>query len=341
MSISSDIFVHRNRLILLEDRVGAITRREVSELVDRLVSKFRAISRQKSLSASDKAHAEVLYRAIRELRPGAIAGLSSIAAKLLPTMAEIVIVETARAGASLSVAGYAAADTIVAGSIVGISKAQVLSALRIETPHIFQAGARASAVDAMNKVLRREVASMFAGEKSLDAVTKAIAPLAKRSLGANAEALARTAVMTASNNAALAVYRKMDEVQYSMWSAAFDFRTCPRCGALNGRVYRKGNEPPMPAHPRCRCAWVPVPRGYKGKVDTFRKDDARLTAATDHDFDRWLRQQTPAVQSATLGSDAKWRAWKSNRVTLSELVSRDGSIRTDKELAAMLSKKRR
>lgn len=63
--------------------------------------------------------------------------------------------------------------------------------------------------------------------------------------------------------AAVAVYREQ-AVMYASWQTEHDARVCPACarneaeGALLlGEAYPSGNAWP-PAHPRCRCALMPV-----------------------------------------------------------------------------------
>lgn len=52
------------------------------------------------------------------------------------------------------------------------------------------------------------------------------------------------------------------------WSTAGDELVCPRCAAMNGKVYTIEEARGMiPLHPNCRCAWLPVeekPKQAKG-----------------------------------------------------------------------------
>ena len=43
-----------------------------------------------------------------------------------------------------------------------------------------------------------------------------------------------------------------------MWHASLDIKTCDSCRALHGQVFDIDNAPDNPAHPRCRCTWLPV-----------------------------------------------------------------------------------
>lgn len=47
-------------------------------------------------------------------------------------------------------------------------------------------------------------------------------------------------------------------VQRVRYCAVEDGRTCTTCLPRNGRTYRLGSEPHLPAHPNCRCWYEPV-----------------------------------------------------------------------------------
>jgi len=76
------------------------------------------------------------------------------------------------------------------------------------------------------------------------------------------ELIARTEILRASNNGALAIYeRNQDVLRGWQWTATKDERTCPICGALDGQIFRFGSQhlpPPTGSHPRCRCTPTPV-----------------------------------------------------------------------------------
>ena len=51
------------------------------------------------------------------------------------------------------------------------------------------------------------------------------------------------------------------------WHASIDIKTCDTCRSLHGQVFDIDNAPDNPAHPRCRCTWLPV--FSEGKVGNF------------------------------------------------------------------------
>lgn len=80
-----------------------------------------------------------------------------------------------------------------------------------------------------------------------------------------AETIARTETVRVFNQASLARYEQHG-IRMVEWITAGDERVDPDiCEPLEGERFLIGNEPDNPAHPRCRCAWLPVilggPRG--------------------------------------------------------------------------------
>lgn len=74
--------------------------------------------------------------------------------------------------------------------------------------------------------------------------------------------IARTEILRASNLGALATYEANRDILSGWeWVSARDERTCPQCGALDGKRFKFGdtmNIPPSGSHPGCRCTVVPV-----------------------------------------------------------------------------------
>jgi SPP1 gp7 family putative phage head morphogenesis protein len=77
-----------------------------------------------------------------------------------------------------------------------------------------------------------------------------------------AMALAQTETIRAHAEASLTRFERygLDQVNgRAEWIAAKDSRTCPKCKAVDGVVYRiQDARGLIPMHPRCRCAWLPV-----------------------------------------------------------------------------------
>lgn len=73
----------------------------------------------------------------------------------------------------------------------------------------------------------------------------------------NAERLVRTETMHYLNEGAKDRYRKVG-IEKVKWCTAPDERTCPRCGDLDEREFDINDTPIIPAHPRCRCTYIPI-----------------------------------------------------------------------------------
>ena len=68
---------------------------------------------------------------------------------------------------------------------------------------------------------------------------------------------ARTITTAVANEAQMDSYKK-DGVKQYQWVATFDERTCPACGAKDGKKYPMGNGDYPPLHPNCRCTTIAV-----------------------------------------------------------------------------------
>jgi SPP1 gp7 family putative phage head morphogenesis protein len=83
-----------------------------------------------------------------------------------------------------------------------------------------------------------------------------------------ADMIARTELMRAMNLAKADLLEANDDlVEDKKWLAADDARTCDDCMDMDGltetELEDQGFDTEMPAHPRCRCTWVPVLKTWK------------------------------------------------------------------------------
>lgn len=72
-----------------------------------------------------------------------------------------------------------------------------------------------------------------------------------------ADALVRTELAHIQTQAAQKRYEDYGVQMFEIW-ADEDERRCEVCGKLHEKRYPIGSQPPIPAHPRCRCCIVPV-----------------------------------------------------------------------------------
>ncbi|MEY8321823.1 minor capsid protein, partial [Lachnospiraceae bacterium 46-61] len=83
---------------------------------------------------------------------------------------------------------------------------------------------------------------------------------------ARAEMIAITELGHAYNTSTKNTYRGAGAKKVA-WHASIDIKTCDTCRSLHGQVFDIDNAPDNPAHPRCRCTWLPV--FSEGKVGNF------------------------------------------------------------------------
>jgi len=69
--------------------------------------------------------------------------------------------------------------------------------------------------------------------------------------------IARTETLRAHNEGRKAFYREVG-VKKVKWLTSHDERTCPECGALDGKVFGIDDAPGPPRHPSCRCGLISV-----------------------------------------------------------------------------------
>ncbi|MEO0760110.1 MAG: minor capsid protein [Cyanobacteria bacterium J06648_16] len=82
-----------------------------------------------------------------------------------------------------------------------------------------------------------------------------------------AETLARTEMSRSLNNGAQMRYERSG-VEYVQWMITPSEQLCRICAARNGYIYEVGKVE-IPAHPRCRCQWLPVSQDWidNGLID--------------------------------------------------------------------------
>lgn len=177
-----------------------------------------------------------------------------------------------------------------------------------------------------------EAASRRLGEALVDGITRGrgaeqVARAMRDALdgdAARALTIARTEMHRAYRSASLDRYRAQPQVWAGWtWHASLDGVTCPVCVALHGTEHSSEQE--FGSHPNCRCRPIPKPRPLQEILgfddDEVRALQARVAAVEDsrETGDTWFRRQSEADQRAMLG-EAKWKAWRANRITLTDVV---------------------
>lgn len=156
----------------------------------------------------------------------------------------------------------------------------------------------------------------------------------------NARTLVHTSIMTAANDARMAVYRKNFKfAQGVRWLATLDSHTCMRCGSLDGEAWDFDAKPlkgssvkwqgAPPLHHNCRCVVVPVAKslnallgitGIDDQIEGGRQRATRGGPVKNTNFEDFLSRQSPAFIEEVLG---KTRAeyFKAGKLTLHDLIS--------------------
>lgn len=154
--------------------------------------------------------------------------------------------------------------------LIGLSKAQVASFFEADTlgkgtigqwvKKTFAEGIKLSVIDGLRKVVVEGKGTAAAVKSAMQAAVAEGMELTKR----DAITLARTFIQTANIKAQEAVFdANKDIILGYKWLATLDNKVCLKCALADGTVYKHGEpRPELPCHPRCRCLWIPVCKGW-------------------------------------------------------------------------------
>lgn len=155
----------------------------------------------------------------------------------------------------------------------------------------------------------------------------------------NARALVHSSVMSAANDARLAVYRKnADVISGVRWLSTLDSHTCVTCAALDGATWDldghklKGTALDFtapPAHWNCRCVMTPIVKGFTGDEGERASSEGPVSGSTT--FADFLERQSPAFVEDVLGK-RRAELFLAGKLTISDLVSGTGRELTLAEL---------
>jgi SPP1 gp7 family putative phage head morphogenesis protein len=170
----------------------------------------------------------------------------------------------------------------------------------------------------------------------------------------HAKAIARNASIHTSNQARQELYKaNEDVVKGERWVATLDLRTCPKCGALDGKVFPVGEGPMPPAHPpgpsggACRCARAPVVRSLNELADARGSKRKRLKGfgpgtrasmggqvSATMSYSQWLKTLDPAELTEALGA-SRARLFSAGELTLDRMVDQSGRTLSLEQLSKL------
>ena len=121
----------------------------------------------------------------------------------------------------------------------------------------------------MAQKMNRVLATGMAEGRGATSIAREISTEVKGISKTRALMIARTETINAHAEGTLDAFKELgveDVGLMAEWSTAGDSRVCPQCSAMEGKKFSlKEARGLIPAHPNCRCAWIPfVPtRGNK------------------------------------------------------------------------------
>lgn len=112
-----------------------------------------------------------------------------------------------------------------------------------------------------------------AGESFAD-IKERISGVFKDAVASRVSAIARTETIKAMNAGRLLAYESSGVVDYVRFYTAKDERRCETCASYHDKVFpiNSSKRPEIPAHPNCRCTWLPEvnPEYLKSWTDVYK-----------------------------------------------------------------------
>lgn len=209
----------------------------------------------------------------------------------------------------------------------------------------------------MNGIMKEFQAGMIEG-RTIGQMISAISP-SGRLMGytrRNVEAMVRTSFMQVASDVRQKMYEQNSDIlQGTRWVSTLDMRTTQLCMALDGSMWDMEGKPVgntampyrrPPAHWNCRSTTVPVTLTFDQllkKKSELKSLSPGQRAAMDGpvsksmDYGDWLKSLPKKDQVEILGK-AKQELWEKGRLSLVDMIRKDGSPLTIKELRAKINK---
>jgi SPP1 gp7 family putative phage head morphogenesis protein len=333
-------------------RVSASKARSVYSLLQDLETKLVRLLRGKDLSQSGKQRLNGVLASAREESAAAYADIRTLhrgqLRKLVGLEVEItdsIINDTVDAAIFDRVLPTSTLDSLVSSVLVqGAPSAEWWSRQAGDTAFRFA------------QEMRQGVA---AGETNAQLISRVIgkkgSPGIMEASRRNAEALVRTSVLQASNDARLAVYKRNGDVLRGLMQiSTLDDRTSDICIAYDGAIWNLDGEPidgtnlPFnggpPRHWNCRSVLSPVTKSWQEMGIKAKELSTGARAALDGEvpaetkFGDWLERRSQAEQDRILGK-GKAELWRSGKISLSQLVDMRGKPLTLDQLESKYARR--
>lgn len=181
-----------------------------------------------------------------------------------------------------------------------------------------------------------QIADRILGDALVNPSAAGVLPTARRQL----RQLVHASVQTLASQQREAVYRaNPDLVRGLRWLATLDGRSCPFCGARDGRVYGMDHRPrghdlpwgggPGACHFGCRCISLPVLASWRElgvNIDDFQplqrpSQDGPVPATLR--FEDWLAAKPEDFPDRYFGP-GRAQLWREHKLTLAELLDARG-----------------
>ena len=137
--------------------------------------------------------------------------------------------------------------------------------------------------EAVAKVIKSDVKKFLNGEIDVNSIAKKI----KDRFNTNAYNSKRLVVtetarvMEESNT----LWAEQHNIEYVMYCATLDEKTCDDCAKYDGNIYKVGEEPKIIRHPMCRCTYIALPsKDWKPKT---RLDNRTKQNINYQSFKEW------------------------------------------------------
>ncbi len=196
----------------------------------------------------------------------------------------------------------------------------------------------------MSRFVKSEIQKgVLLGESVSDLTNRITGPRGATRIGRRAaERIVRTSVTAISAEAQLQTMRANDDIvsEYE-YVATLDDRTSPICAALDGQRFplNDASAPRPPMHQNCRSTVRPIPNWDALGVSKTeqrmleRRKRASMNGQVSYrTYGSWLKAQSAAVQNRALGP-SRAQLFRDGKVTLQDLVRKDGSSLTLKQLS--------